>query len=105
MNRIGDRLVGEHQDDLLDQAPAGEMDDIAMVPAAVGAQLRLRARILAEAIDQLGRVIESGAVGNMDVLTQGLPPVSFVSTPGNSRRRLRNAAFPSSTRRKPRKRD
>ena len=81
MHSVGDRVVREHEDDLLDQAPAGEMDDIAMVPAAVGAKLRLRPRILAEARDKLGRVLECGAVWNMDVLTQGLPPDIILSGP------------------------
>ena len=43
-----------------------------MLSAPVGAKLRLRPGILAESSDQLGRVVQRGAVWNMDVITQSL---------------------------------
>lgn len=77
MNRVRHRLVGQHDDHPLDQAPAGEMDDVAVVSASIGANGRLRAGIFAEPSDEVGRVGERGAVRNVQMITQMKLPSSL----------------------------
>jgi hypothetical protein len=71
-----DNLIGAEN---LDHAgrfpPAAEVDDVAEVAAAPGAQRGLRIRAFAEMLDKLGRVREGGATGE-DLVVQGRPPVS-----------------------------
>lgn len=52
------------------------MDDIADRAAAMGADRRLRQRMLAEAGDELGRVGQGFPAGEMDVVTQAWLPFS-----------------------------
>ena len=74
MNGVGHRFVGEHLDDLLDQPPAREMDEIAVAAAAVGADRRLRSGEGSEPRDQLGRVGQRRSIGDMDVTAQASAP-------------------------------
>ena len=82
MNGVRDSLVGQHEDHPLDQTPAGEMDDIAVIAASVGADRRFRSGIFAEASDQFVRVGKCVAVRNMYMLTQMKLPGSWFSLPG-----------------------
>jgi hypothetical protein len=70
----GHRLVTQHEDHPLDLPPPAEMDDIAHVPAAAGEPRRFCMRELAEPVDQLPCFLQSGAVGEMDIVTQSLTP-------------------------------
>jgi hypothetical protein len=69
----GDFVVAQHRDHPLDLAPAAEVDEIANGAAAVRANRRFRDRVVAEAVDKLGRVGQGFPAGEMDVVTQGFP--------------------------------
>ena len=60
MDRPGHRLITHQLDHPRDLAPAAEMDEVADVAAAVGAQRGLVAGKGAETFDQLRRVGEGG---------------------------------------------
>jgi hypothetical protein len=59
-----DFVAGERGDHPLDLPPVAEAHDIARVAAALGARRGLEPGIVAEAVDQLGRVGERGAAGD-----------------------------------------
>ena len=71
MDGSGHRFVAEHDDHPLDLPPAAEMDDVAGIPAAAGKARRLGRREVAEFFDETRRLRQSGAVGEMHVMTQG----------------------------------
>lgn len=68
MDAAGDFPEAQHQDRPLDQPPAAEVDQIAEAAAAIGARCGLARGMLAEQGNEIGRVVECGAVGDMDVM-------------------------------------
>lgn len=72
MDRPGHRVVADQLDHPRHLAPAAEMDEIAEVAAAVGAQRRLGSGMGAEALDQLRRLGERGGLEDC-VLMQASP--------------------------------
>lgn len=72
MHRPGHCLVAEQFDQPADFPPAAEMDEIAEVPASVGANGGLRPGMFAETLDELRRLGEGGG-RECDGLKQSFP--------------------------------
>lgn len=62
-----DRLLAEHLDQALDLPPATVMDDIPKLPAADRARRRFVGGETAKLLDELGCLVGSGGVGNVNV--------------------------------------
>jgi hypothetical protein len=73
MKRVAVRAGGEQEDHPLDLPPPTEMDDIADIPATIGARRRLVSGVNPEPRDQIGRVGCRPAVRKMDVLLHRFP--------------------------------
>ena len=72
----------EQNDHPLDLPPAAEMNDVAELPASVGAGRRFARGMGAETGDQLGRVGRRRAVGQVNMIVQGFPqPLVCVTGP------------------------
>ena len=93
-------LATEHLDRPLDLPPVAEMEDVAERAAAIRPIGRLDHGQLAENRDQLGRLGQSRAVGDMDMVHGGaFTQITSAGrfTPGP----FQNAALPCSTARSP----
>ena len=73
MDGAGHFAIAEHRHHTLDLAPAAEVDEVAKIAASPGALGRFAQRIIAERLDKLGGLGQSGPAGEMDVVTQGFP--------------------------------
>ena len=73
VGRAAGRLGVQRADDAFNLAPAAEVDEIAEVPAAARAELRLRGRIVAETADEIGGLRNVGAAGKVNDVVQAIP--------------------------------
>lgn len=73
MDGAGDRLVADQVDHPGDFAPAAEMNEVAEIPAAVGAQDRLGSGMDSETLDELRRLGEGGGCEG-GLVKQSFPP-------------------------------
>ena len=63
-----DRFVGgQHHDHALDLTPLAEVDDVADIAAMFGARSSFEAGFVAIGLDQIGRVLEGGAIGDVNI--------------------------------------
>lgn len=77
VHRSSDVGVSKHADGTLDLPPAAEVNDVAEIPAAVGTKLRLAHGMIAETLDQIGRVGQGRAVVHVDMTVQLIPQRMF----------------------------
>ena len=64
-------LATEHLDRPFDLPPMAEMEEVAERPAPVRAARRLVPRMLAEKVDQVGRLGQRGAILHMNMMSHG----------------------------------
>ena len=93
-------LATEHLDRPLDLPPVAEMEDVAERAAAIRSIGRFDHGQLAENRDQLGRLGQSRAVGDMDMVHGGAF-TQITSGRSSTLPAFQNAALPYSTKRSP----